>query len=312
MADSGVYEILNTISGNRYVGSAVDIRGRKNSHLSMLRRSVHFNPYLQNAWNKYGEDAFVFKVLHVLYPVNLLAIEQGEIDTKSEYNICKVAGNCLGVKASDEHKAKISAALKGKKKTAEHIANAAAALKGHKHTLEARANMSAAHMGYVTSDETKAKLAVTSKKAAAIHKKNGTGFWSQSTEQLSANGKKHYEMGTGIFGMTKEQKREGDMKGIATQMKNGIGIHGFTTEQRVEIGRKSGKRCYEMGAGIHALTSEQLSENAKKNRKRTPSEIHLIRRLTLDGMSSRELGRLFGVARSTISRIVSGKTYTDV
>lgn len=55
---SGVYLIRNTVSGREYVGSSADIDKRWSGHKSDLRRGVHANRYLQNAWNKYGADQY--------------------------------------------------------------------------------------------------------------------------------------------------------------------------------------------------------------------------------------------------------------
>src|SRR3990167_10246615 len=58
-SQSGTYMILNNISGTRYIGSAArSVSQRWQEHRYALRRGFHRNPYLQNAWNKYGESAF--------------------------------------------------------------------------------------------------------------------------------------------------------------------------------------------------------------------------------------------------------------
>lgn len=60
----GIYSICHLASRSLYVGSASKtIRIRWNQHKSELRRNKHGNTHLQNAWNKYGEDAFEFFVI---------------------------------------------------------------------------------------------------------------------------------------------------------------------------------------------------------------------------------------------------------
>lgn len=59
----GIYNIINTINGHRYVGQASNLNKRKNDHFSDLRLSKHRNSHLQRAYNKYGVNAFLFKVL---------------------------------------------------------------------------------------------------------------------------------------------------------------------------------------------------------------------------------------------------------
>ncbi len=104
-----IYQIRHIASGKVYVGSAVDPRGRRHTHVSALRRGVHHSQYLQHAWNKYGEDAFVFEVIEpVLFVEDLITREQYWIDAlragdrKCGYNVSPTAGSALGTKHTDE------------------------------------------------------------------------------------------------------------------------------------------------------------------------------------------------------------------
>lgn len=57
---SGIYEIVNTVNGKRYIGSAKKFKIRWSKHVSALRLCKHHSRHLQAAWNKYGEAAFKF------------------------------------------------------------------------------------------------------------------------------------------------------------------------------------------------------------------------------------------------------------
>jgi len=59
----GIYGILNKINGKMYVGQSVNINSRFIRHRYHLNKGVHINVHLQRAWDKYGLDAFEFKVL---------------------------------------------------------------------------------------------------------------------------------------------------------------------------------------------------------------------------------------------------------
>ena len=85
---SGVYIITNSINGRRYIGSSNNIRKRLWKHRSLLRHNKHENPHLQNAWNKYGEDNFVYSILEECDVSILLEREQYYIDKyKPDINI---------------------------------------------------------------------------------------------------------------------------------------------------------------------------------------------------------------------------------
>lgn len=59
-----IYSILNKVNGKIYVGQTNrKFSRRMTEHKSHLRGNCHRNPHLQNAWNKYGEDAFEFNIL---------------------------------------------------------------------------------------------------------------------------------------------------------------------------------------------------------------------------------------------------------
>jgi group I intron endonuclease len=146
---SGIYEIVNSESGKRYVGSSISFDRRWRDHTRSLAAGKHHSRYLQAPWDKYGSAAFVFRRLVVCEPVNLLLYEQIAMDAlKPEYNSAPRAGNTLGVKLSAEARARISAAKLGNAST-----------KGRPRDPEAVAKTAAAHRGMKRSDETRAKIA---------------------------------------------------------------------------------------------------------------------------------------------------------
>lgn len=97
---SGIYQIENLINGRIYVGRASRFKGRWSTHLSSLRNNKHHNEYLQNDFNKLGEDAFQFEVIEVVKKTStevLAEVEQRHIDRvyglgrQHCYNLDKVA-----------------------------------------------------------------------------------------------------------------------------------------------------------------------------------------------------------------------------
>lgn len=96
--NSGIYRITCVPTGKFYIGSSGCISGRWWTHRSHLRAGTHCNRYLQNAWNKHKEQAFVFDVVEEVAIDLLLEKEQWWLDQtqcydrKIGFNIAKIAG----------------------------------------------------------------------------------------------------------------------------------------------------------------------------------------------------------------------------
>ncbi len=114
MAKHGICQILNTYTGDSYVGSAVDLTKRMNQHKSYLRNNNSDHRKLQRAWNKYGAFNFKFLVLEEIHDANMLIErEQFYIDQISpKYNIRKQAESNLGLSDLPETKKKKSASAR--------------------------------------------------------------------------------------------------------------------------------------------------------------------------------------------------------
>ncbi len=63
---TGIYSILNTANGKRYIGQSVNLSRRKSYHFNALRQNRHKNAHLQTAFNRYGSNNFVWSVLQVV------------------------------------------------------------------------------------------------------------------------------------------------------------------------------------------------------------------------------------------------------
>jgi group I intron endonuclease len=78
---SGVYQIRCIPTGKIYVGSAVNLFKRWEQHRRTLRKCKHRNHYLHHAWDKYGEQLFVFEILEFVDVSHLLEAEQDWINS---------------------------------------------------------------------------------------------------------------------------------------------------------------------------------------------------------------------------------------
>lgn len=106
-----IYRIRNRINNHSYIGSTFQLKTRRNRHFYELKKESHHSIHLQNAYNKYGQENFIFEIMEELLDTTVedtLLREQYYFDTLNpEYNICKTAGSCIGVKRSNQTKEKI-------------------------------------------------------------------------------------------------------------------------------------------------------------------------------------------------------------
>lgn len=150
----GIYAIENTKTGRVYIGSTKNHKRRWDTHRQRLHRGRHVNPYLQHAWDKYGENNFAFKLIETVpRDSDLLTREQHYLDIgfkeDSLYNIAKKAdappvpswrgedNPMYGKQHSEEAKAKMSESRSGPNHP----------LYGKSRSKETRQKISKAHTG---------------------------------------------------------------------------------------------------------------------------------------------------------------------
>ena len=150
-----IYRIVNKVNSKIYVGQTTsrNISKRFISHRSKLQRGVHENTYLQRAWTKYGQDAFVFEILTpVGSPESLDILEKeyivkyGSATRDKGYNI-EFGGN-FHKTLSPETRQKISRAKKGIKVSEERRKQMSELMSGEKHH----------QYGKPTTEETRRKI----------------------------------------------------------------------------------------------------------------------------------------------------------
>ncbi|MGG0177264.1 GIY-YIG nuclease family protein [Gottfriedia acidiceleris] len=79
---SGVYKIINKITGKYYIGQSIEIEKRFWRHKYELSQNIHHCLYLQRSWNKYGEESFIFQIYKECEKEEAVAIEQNFLDNE--------------------------------------------------------------------------------------------------------------------------------------------------------------------------------------------------------------------------------------
>lgn len=155
---TGIYKISSKIKPERiYIGSAVNTKNRKSVHFSTLKDNSHYNQKLQRHVNKYRINDLKFEILEVvMFKEDLIMREQFYLDKLNPYfNICKVAGSCLGKKVTSKTKEKMRLNHKG--------------MKGKKHSTDTKRKISQVTqkrerhpmLGKEHSEETKKKISIS-------------------------------------------------------------------------------------------------------------------------------------------------------
>jgi len=83
---TGVYKIVNIVNNKVYVGSSCDINRRWKEHIFRLKKNKHHSVKLQNSFNKYGVDVFIFEVIEECEKNQLIIKEQYWIDSLNSCN----------------------------------------------------------------------------------------------------------------------------------------------------------------------------------------------------------------------------------
>lgn len=187
---SAIYAIVNNVTRDMYVGSAVAVNRRWNAHRNLLTKQYHYNTRLQRAYTKYGSNSFDWEIIQFVDDkTQLIAREQFWMNFFApQYNGRPVANSPLGTKASIETRAKMSVAAKKRGFSEEHRQNISKAKKGictiseeqkkrlsvlntgKVYSAEVRAKVSAASTGRYHTDEAKQKISATNKARWAAKK----------------------------------------------------------------------------------------------------------------------------------------------
>ncbi len=273
-----IYIIKNLTTGKLYIGSAQVVKRRWRKHRESLRRGDHCNKYLQNAWDKYGEEDFKFEILEEVFKdEDLLSSEQKWLDKalafKRElgYNICPNAGSPLGRKVTAQTRQKISQATSGEN---HHF------------------------WGKTLTEEHRKKIGNSNKGKRAWNKGRKSTEEERRAMSERVKGEKHPNWG---------KERPADVRKKISNRLLGHEVSATTREKlrKANLGKKHSE-----------ATKEKLRQaNRRANRNRsnlTIEDAREIRRLCSEGqLNQGEIGALFGISQATVSAIKHNRLWKE-
>lgn len=147
---SGIYRWNNLVTGDSYIGSAINLTNRLSNYFSLnrIKRNIlRSKSKISNSILKYGYSKFSVDILEYCEPSVLLKREQYYFDRlKPEYNILKIAGSNFGYKHTPETLLK----FKKRKLSPEALMNLKLAKKGKVSTSPLRKINHLLATGHVT------------------------------------------------------------------------------------------------------------------------------------------------------------------
>jgi hypothetical protein len=83
---AGVYQIVNTVTGHKYIGSTKDLMGRYYKHVDSFRRGNAASG-MRKAISQYGFESFQFEVLEIVEDITQLRLKEADYIDKSNVPI---------------------------------------------------------------------------------------------------------------------------------------------------------------------------------------------------------------------------------
>jgi len=214
---SGIYKISSINNDKFYIGSAISLYNRWHHHKHNLLNNKHSNSKLQRFVNKHGILSIRIDVIEICEKDKLLQREQFYIDTLNPFfNICKLAGNTLGVKHTEDMKAKFSIMRKGKQSVG---------MLGKKHTQQTKDLIAekAKDRGISSAFMNASKIANTGRKHTNEHRESIAKVQRKITIDQAIEIKAYLSEGVRQIDLS---VKYGVSQRVISRVKNGIGIYG--------------------------------------------------------------------------------------
>lgn len=200
--NSGIYKITCLVNKKVYIGSAKWTKKRISKHKWCLQKKCHTNRHLQNAFNLYGSDQFVFEAIEFCHETLLLEREQFWIDFHQAadrnfgFNVVPYSDR---KQMSAETKKKISASMKGRKKSKQ--TRLAMKKAQQNRSQEWNDKIAAGQTGKKKSEDAKRNMSLARKKLfedGYVSHRTGAHVSAETRQKLSDRLKERYNSGMKI------------------------------------------------------------------------------------------------------------------
>lgn len=194
----GIYSITNIINNKKYIGYSIDIARRWQTHKRDLKNNKHENEHLQNAYNLYGEDSFVYEIIEECKENQLKEHEKYWIkyynSKENGYNMSDGGDGILN--PPEDVRKKISEGLKGSKNGmyGVHLTGEKNGMYGKHHTEETKK---------ILSEQAKQRIGAKSNRARKVQASTGEIFDTMIEAAQWAGCKDSSSIGKACKGTTK-------------------------------------------------------------------------------------------------------------
>ena len=300
MQVSGIYRIVNIITGKMYIGQSLDVKNRIRVHRYQLKKGSHGNDHLLRSYNIHGASNFKYEILYTI---------ENQTNTKEQIIQILNKNEEYFINGYDSFKNGYNLTSGGDNKifSEESIAKMSASHIGQIPSLKCRQMTSERMKNRVVSDETKRRLSAALKGKRRFGAKNGF-YGKKHTEESkqkmseSLKGLNVGENNTAYGKYGKDSPRYGKKHSEESKRKIGnaqLGTknhnYGKTTPESVKQKCRNsyhGSRCH-----LAKLNNEQVIE---------------IKKALLGGHTGVSLAKKYGVAATQISSIKNGKTWRHI
>lgn len=292
---SGIYKIVNKITGKLYIGLGRNIHKRWINHKWCLNNDNHRNGYLQRSWKKYGAENFSFEIIEEcsieeLNERETFFIRLYKSDNKEFGYNSNDGGDSR--KMNEETKEKIRIANTGKKRSQETCDLIGEIHRGRKASDDAKNKMRLAKLGTKQSEETVTKR---------VNSRKGYSHSEETLEKIrvKVTGKKR----------TPEQieKMTGRIASDETKEKQSIARLGRDPWNKGKTGVYSQDQIEKM-----RNTSRNKGEDVGTSILKEYQIIEMMIMFDDKSISRKEIADKFGISISTVKDIKSGRRWSHV